>query len=104
MQKILVDKIMLSGKEVNVYLCDRKAKCKNSILCGNECTRTFDEKHALKIGGDTMLLKTIADYQNEIERVQTAIDNTESDHLKRDYKKYLNRLKREMKKKVYAND
>ena len=51
MRKNVVDKIMLNGKETNVYLCDRKAKCKNSMLCGNECTRTFDEKHAVKQGG-----------------------------------------------------
>lgn len=29
-----------------VYLCDQKAACKDSVLCGNECYRTFDIKHA----------------------------------------------------------
>ena len=47
MQKLVVDKIMLNGKETNIYLCDRKAKCNKSMLCGSECTRTCDEKHAV---------------------------------------------------------
>ena len=29
-----------------VYFCDRKAECKDSISCGNECIRTFDIRHA----------------------------------------------------------
>ena len=44
-----------------------------------------------------MLLKTLTDYQKEIERVQQAINNTDSEYLKRDYGKYLNRLKKRMK-------
>ena len=40
-----------------------------------------------------MLLKTAADYQREIDRVQAAIDKTDSEHLRRDYGKYLKRLK-----------
>ena len=51
-QKIIIDTILLNGKETNVYVCDRKAKCKNSKLCGNECTRTFDEKHAVYLETD----------------------------------------------------
>ena len=51
-----------------------------------------------------MLLKTLSDYKAEIERVEAAIETTESEYLKRDYRKYLKRLKKEMKKKVYAND
>ena len=45
-----------------------------------------------------MLLKTLSDYQKEIARVQSAIDSTESEYLRRDYGKYLKRLKREMRK------
>lgn len=45
-----------------------------------------------------MLLKTIADYQKEIERVQKAIDSTDSEYLRRDYGKYLKRLKRQIKR------
>lgn len=48
-----------------------------------------------------MLLKTLADYQKEIERVQTALDNTDSEFLKRDYGKYLKRLKKRMRKEMY---
>ena len=48
-----------------------------------------------------MLLKTFADYQKEIERVQAAIDSTDSEFLKRDYGKYLKRLKRRMRKEMY---
>lgn len=29
-----------------VFICDRKAECKNSIYCGKECKHTFDLKHA----------------------------------------------------------
>ena len=47
-----------------------------------------------------MLLKTIADYQKEIARVEGAINKTESEHLKRDYGKYLRRLKKDMRKAV----
>ena len=45
-----------------------------------------------------MLFKTLADYQKEIERVQAAIDSTDSEFLKRDYGKYLKRLKKTYKK------
>ena len=44
-----------------------------------------------------MALKTLADYQQEIARVQAAIDKTESEHLRRDYGKYLKRLHREQR-------
>ena len=42
------------------------------------------------------MIKTLADYRNEIERVQNALKNTNSAYLKRDYQKYLKRLKREV--------
>ena len=42
-----------------------------------------------------MLLKTLSDYQKEIARVQAAINSTDSEFLRRDYGKYLKRLKRE---------
>ena len=29
-----------------VFICDRKAECKNSIYCGKECKHTFDLEHA----------------------------------------------------------
>ena len=35
--------------------------------------------------------------KNEIARVQTALANTQSEYLKRDYTKYLKRLQRELK-------
>lgn len=44
-----------------------------------------------------MLLKTLSDYQKEIARVQSAIDSTESEYLRRDYGKYLKRLCGEVK-------
>lgn len=46
-EPIVIDTIERDGKKVNVYLCDRKAKCKNSISCGNECKCTFDINHAV---------------------------------------------------------
>ena len=46
-QKVIVDTIKLSGKEVTVYLCNRKAKCNKSILCGNECKCTLKEEYAV---------------------------------------------------------
>lgn len=45
-QKIITGTIELNGEKLNIYLCDRKKECKNSINCGVECTQTFDEKHA----------------------------------------------------------
>lgn len=51
-----------------------------------------------------MLLKTLSDYQTEIERVEAAIDKTDSEYLKRDYGRYLKRLKRDMRKAAYANE
>ena len=44
-----------------------------------------------------MALNTLADYQQEIARVQAALDKTESEHLRRDYSKYLKRLHRQMR-------
>lgn len=51
-----------------------------------------------------MLLKTLSEYKQEIDRVEAAIEKTDSKHLRRDYSKYLQRLKRQMKKAVYSND
>lgn len=42
------------------------------------------------------MLITVTDYNNEISRVQTAMDKTSSPKQRRDYEKYLNRLKREL--------
>ena len=42
------------------------------------------------------MLITVTDYNNEISRVQTAMDKTASPKQRRDYGKYLNRLKREL--------
>lgn len=42
------------------------------------------------------MLITVTDYNNEINRVQTAMDKTSSQKQRRDYEKYLNRLKREL--------
>ena len=45
-----------------------------------------------------MILKTLADYEKEIARVQAAIDSTDSEFLRRDYGKYKKRLIREAKR------
>ena len=42
------------------------------------------------------MLITAADYNNEIARVQAVLNKTDSPRQKRDYGKYLNRLKREL--------
>lgn len=42
------------------------------------------------------MLITVTDYNNEINRVQTVLDKTASPKQRRDYGKYLNRLKREL--------
>lgn len=42
------------------------------------------------------MLITVTDYNNEINRVQTVLDKTSSPKQRRDYEKYLNRLKREL--------
>lgn len=42
------------------------------------------------------MLITVTDYNIEINRVQTAMDKTSSPKQRRDYGKYLNRLKREL--------
>lgn len=45
-----------------------------------------------------MMLKTLSEYEKEIARVEKAIERTQSEHLKRDYTKYLRRLKGELKR------
>lgn len=40
--------IMLDGKEVKVYLCDQRAKCHNSNMCGNLCKFTLEAEHEQK--------------------------------------------------------
>lgn len=45
-----------------------------------------------------MILKTLADYEKEIARVQAAIDSTDSEFLRRDYGKYKMRLLREVRR------
>lgn len=42
------------------------------------------------------MLKTLADYQSEIERVQAALKKTSSKHMRHDYGRYLKRLLREV--------
>ncbi len=42
------------------------------------------------------MLITVTDYTNEINRVQLALDKSTSPKQRRDYGKYLNRLKREL--------
>lgn len=53
-------------------------------------------------GGDAVILKTVSDYQKEIERVKAASRATHSEYLKRDYAKYVKRLQKEMRKVMYA--
>lgn len=45
-----------------------------------------------------MRFGTLAEYQREINRVQTALEKTDSDHLRRDYGKYLKRLQKEARR------
>ena len=45
-----------------------------------------------------MNLKTLADYEKEINRVQAAIDSTDSEFLRRDYGKYKKRLQRQARR------
>ena len=42
-------------------------------------------------------MRTIGEIKNEIARVQAALATTKSEHLKRDYTKYLKRLQKEMR-------
>lgn len=48
-ETVIIETIILDGKKTKVYLCDKKAKCRNSPNCGNLCKRTLNEKHAVKI-------------------------------------------------------
>ena len=41
--------------------------------------------------------QTITEYRAEISRVEQALAKTDSEYLRRDYGKYLKRLKREIK-------
>ena len=43
-------------------------------------------------------MKTLNEIKREIARVQAALAKTQSNHLKRDYTKYLKRLHQEMHK------
>lgn len=45
-----------------------------------------------------MKKRTLAELEQEIERVEIALQKTKSEHLQRDYMKYLKRLKREYKR------
>ena len=45
-----------------------------------------------------MKFDTVAEYKKEIARVQAAIDSTCSDFLRRDYGKYMKKLKKEMRR------
>lgn len=60
-------------------------------------TPYYMSKKQFLIEVKTLLLKTLSDYQKEIGRVEAAIDKTDSEHLKRDYGKYLKRLKRQVR-------
>lgn len=42
------DKIVLDGKIVTVYQCDRKDKCNKSNYCGKECRFTINPEHQEK--------------------------------------------------------
>lgn len=46
--------------------------------------------------------RTLAELEQEIERVENALKKTKSEHLQRDYMKYLKRLKREYKRGGFA--
>lgn len=45
-----------------------------------------------------MKQRSQSELKREIERVETALQKTKSEHLKTDYMKYLKRLKREYKR------
>lgn len=45
-----------------------------------------------------MKFETVAEYKKEIARVQAAIDSTCSEFLRRDYEKYMKKLKKEMRR------
>lgn len=49
-----------------------------------------------------MKQRTRAELRQEIERVEGALQRTKSEHLQRDYMKYLKRLKREYMKGGFA--
>lgn len=49
-----------------------------------------------------MKQRTRAELRQEIERVERALQKTKSEHLQRDYMKYLKRLKREYMKGGFA--
>lgn len=36
----------LDGVLSVAFLCDQQAECKESVICGKECTHTLDIKHA----------------------------------------------------------
>jgi hypothetical protein len=39
------EKIMLNGVLKTLYLCNQKAPCNTSILCGKECKHTLNEEY-----------------------------------------------------------
>lgn len=45
-----------------------------------------------------MKFENVAEYKKEIARVQSAIDSTCSEFLRRDYGKYMKKLKKEMRR------
>ena len=45
-----------------------------------------------------MKFETVAEYKKEIARVQTAIDSACSEFIRRDYGKYMKKLKKEMRR------
>lgn len=47
-----------------------------------------------------MRFETVVEYKKEISRVQAAIDSTCSEFLRRDYGKYMKKLKKEMRRLI----
>lgn len=45
-----------------------------------------------------MKFETVAEYKKEIARVQAAINSTCSEFIRRDYGKYMKKLKKEMRR------
>lgn len=40
--------LFIDGEATIIYLCDRKAKCRNSKYCGTACQYTMDKRHEKK--------------------------------------------------------
>lgn len=51
-----------------------------------------------------MKYKTVAEYKSEITIVQEALNSTKSKYLRKDYEKYLSRLKKELKRLIHGGN